>query len=168
MKKTRNGAEERKKILLLLGIISAFFVFCPVSEGATLAVGEISERSGAGIIVPVILGLENKKEDIFALSFDFDFDSSALSFKKAVIGPAANDSAKILSYSEISAGKVRILIFGLNANAIPEGGVADMIFEAKDSAPAGIYKVSFSSAIASDNEAGSAALSLMGGEVPIE
>lgn len=145
-----------KKLFFLTSILM-ILVFCPMAQAASLSISDITktiEDPQESIVLGVDLNLE-KDEEILALNFDLSFDSSSLILKKVVIGPAAQNSGKTLSYSETSPGKAKVIIFGLNREVVSNGQIANIIFEAKEQGASVISKIVLDNALASDKQANS-------------
>jgi hypothetical protein len=68
---------------------------------------------------------------------------------KVVVGPSASDAGKSVTESFI-AGGVKVIVFGLNQNAMKTGIVAIVTAQAADSAVKKSYVISVTNVVASD------------------
>ena len=131
---------KKKLIVLLLITLCTFALAGPVqaqSGGASLSIGDGSGQPGdAGISVSVRLNSDAGTE-VSGLNFDVTFDSSRLTVQNVSIGGAASSAGKSLSWSVPSAGRVRVIIFGLNQTAISNGTIAAVVFSVNASAASG-------------------------------
>ena len=125
---------------------------------ATLTVG-----SGA-TEVPIILTLEGTS--VSGVSFDVEYDPAALSLRAAA-GAAASAAGKTLDAHELSAGTLRVIIFGVNRNEIADGVVAALTVTAKTSA-AGTFPLKLSNAAATDKTGTEVPLALLDGRVSMD
>ncbi len=118
---------------------------------ALLSVGSGSGLPGAtGISVPVSL-VSTGGAQVAGLNFDLSFDSSRLAVGNVTIGSAASGAGKSLSWSQPAANRIRVIIVGFNASAIPDGTVANVIFNVLGGAAAGTTTLALSSMAASDS-----------------
>ena len=91
---------------------------------ASLSVGSGSGLPGAtNISIPVSLASLGGAQ-VTGLNFDLSFNSSRLSVGSVTIGSAASSAGKSLSWSQPAANRIRVIIVGFNATAIPDGTVA--------------------------------------------
>jgi len=108
---------------------------CTACFGATLTAGEISAAPGSqGVALPISLALD-AGDEVASLQFDILFDGGTLALPLVVIGSAAQSAAKELSYFALGLDTVRVVIAGLNQTAIPEGAVAQALFNVDAAAP---------------------------------
>jgi len=120
------------------------------ASGATLSVGSGSGSPGTlDVVVPVTLSSEPSSE-VSGVNFDLLYDSSRLSVGGVTIGAAASAAGKSLSSSQPSPGTVRVIVFGLNQEAIADGILADIHFNVLPAAAPGQSALTLSAASASD------------------
>lgn len=105
----------------------------------------VSGTKGGSLAVPV--GFIAGSTPVSTLQFDGL--CSNLSFVSAVAGKASTDAAKSAQGNAIIGG-FRVLIFGLNQNAILSGELAKVNLTVSASAPSGIITVSIANVVASD------------------
>jgi hypothetical protein len=67
---------------------------------------------------------------ITAITLDVDFDATKLSFNPNAVttGTAASGAGKMVAASSPSAGVARIVVFGVNTNAIGDGSLGTLGF----------------------------------------
>jgi hypothetical protein len=86
--------------------------------------GNQSEFGTDGSIrVPVVIGPLGS-ESVAALQFDLLFETSQLRFDSVEPGPSALDGSKSTHANPIKPGTARIIVAGLNRNALADGVVA--------------------------------------------
>lgn len=135
--------------------------------GASLSAGSASGIPGdSDIVIPVRLDPDEGIE-ITGLNFDLTFDTNRLSIQNVTIGSAASSAAKTLSWLSPSSGRIRVIIFGLNQTAIPNGVMAKVTFSVNTGADPGSSSLSLSNATATDQNGVSVPLSLSPGTFTI-
>jgi hypothetical protein len=138
---------------LLLSIILLLTIVEGVAAGSPTAV--ISAGSGLGdpgdanISVPVRLNSQDGAQ-VAGLNFDLSFDDSRLNVSNVTIGSEASGAGKVMSWSRPSSNTVRVIIFGLNQDTIPNGPVANVIFNVLVGAAPGTSPLTLSNAAATD------------------
>lgn len=151
-------------IVVFLG--SAIGAEAQSSPSATLSCGSGSGMAGdTGISIPVSLS-SSAGTQVSGLNFDLNFDSSRLSVSSVSKGSAV-PATKTLSFSFPAAGKVRVIIFGLDQTAIPNGTVASIVFNVNPSASEDIYKLTLVNAAASDPGGDGVSLNLSNGSITV-
>ncbi len=89
-----------------------------------LGLGTQPEFSAEGTLrVPVVIGPLGA-ESVAALQFDLLFETSQLRFDSVEPGPSALDGSKSTHANPIKPGIARIIVAGLNRNALADGVVA--------------------------------------------
>jgi len=127
-------------ILLLCGEVFA----------STLTVGQGSVQPGeTAVTVPLTLTVSSG-DIVAALQTDVGFNSDALNLSSISAGPSATAANKNVSFSVQAPGSVKVIIAGLNQTAIPDGVVANMVFEVKQSAIAGVQAILLDEVLAAD------------------
>ncbi|NIA15982.1 MAG: hypothetical protein GWP08_18110 [Nitrospiraceae bacterium] len=118
--------------------------------GATLTAGEVPAAPGSqGVALPVSLALD-AGEDVASLQFDVLFDDVPLALPQVIIGSAAKNAEKELSFFALGPDTVRVVIAGLNQAAIPEGPVAHALFDVDATAPEELTVVTLGYVVLSD------------------
>ena len=143
----RNGT-----ILTLTALIAVLALIAAINTcfAATLTVGQNSAiPSQPGVSVPVSLS-SGVGEQVAAVQFDITFNSAILVLSDATAGPAASSAGKDISFSTVEPGRARVIIAGLNQNIIPDGIIANALFNVNISAPGGEEPVSLSGVLLSD------------------
>ena len=116
-------------------ILSAVLIALAADAGAArLMLGEpVPGADGATTILPIVLN-PAPGEEVAGLQCDILLNGTGLSHVKTEIGPAGQDAAKTLSANLVGPSKVRILLIGLNQNAMAEGVVANVLLESVNGA----------------------------------
>jgi hypothetical protein len=105
--------------LLLLVVLPA-----TAQSGVKLGLGAKPDFGADGTIrVPIVLGASGP-ESIAALQLDFTFETAQIQFTAVEAGASALSAAKSAHANPLAPGTARVIIAGLNRNAIPEGIVA--------------------------------------------
>lgn len=150
-------------------LISALILLSAMasSEAATLSVG--SGKAETGQTVTIDIRLTNiPGTNISSINFDLLYDSTQVSFDKAITGKVVSEAGKSLSVSNPVPGELRVIIFGLNQNAIADGILAQMSFRINTTAKTGNVALRLKNAVASGPEAKSVTLKLRGGKINIK
>lgn len=135
---------------LLAAALLALPVGVAAQSGASLSVGNASGLPGAvSISVPVNLSSGGGAQ-IAGLSFTLTFDSSRLAFASCADGPSADAALKDAACNPQGASAVRVIIFGLNQNAIPDGTVVYVRFNVLSGATPGTSALTPSNLAATD------------------
>jgi hypothetical protein len=134
-----------------------------MAQSANITVGSASGSPGSTVVVPV--SFTPGATGVSTLQFDLMF-SSSLSYSAVSAGAAATNAGKSASANAISGG-ARVLIFGLNQNAIGSGILANVQLTVSPSAPAGSLPVAISGIVASDANANQVQASGMSGIVTV-
>jgi len=154
-------------ILVLIVFLGSAIGAEAQSPSATLSSGSGSGMAGdTGISIPVTI-YSAPGTQVSGLNFDLTFDSSRLSVSSVNIGSAASSAGKSITESYPSAGTVRVLIFGFNQTAIPNGTVATIVFNVNAIASPGTSSLSLSNAAASDPGGAGVTLSLSNGSFTV-
>jgi hypothetical protein len=120
-----------------------------LAQSAGIAVGSASGLPGETVTIPV--GFTAGATAVSTVQFDLMF-SSSITYGSTATGAAAAAASKSASANAI-AGGLRVMVFGLNANAIGSGVLAEVQFTISGSAPAGIVPISIAGIVASDPSA---------------
>lgn len=108
---------------------------CTACFGATVTAGQVSAAPGSqAVSLPISLALD-AGEDVASLQFDILFDDGTLALPLVAIGSAAQSAGKELSFFALGLDTVRVVIAGLNQEAIPAGAVAQALFNVGAAAP---------------------------------
>jgi hypothetical protein len=137
------------------------------SSGATLSAGSGSGSPGdTGISVSVSISSDSGV-DVAGLNFDLAYSSSALEVANVTIGSAASGADKLISWSSPSSGRIRVIVFGLNQDSIPNGTVARVSLNVKSSASPGSTSLDILNQAATDPEGSSVPLSANDGSFTV-
>ncbi len=125
---------------MIYGLIVVLFL-PPEAWTATLAIGnETVSGPNIAVTVPIFLS-PHTGEQVSAIQFDLLFDETAMSFTTATAGESALAAGKYLSFNILEAGVVRVVIAGLNLDAISEGIIAYLEFTTLTGVSPGIYNL---------------------------
>lgn len=154
---TLEGSKMKRTIgiitLLVACIIPLSTFAAPPASGALLTAGQGTGNPGSmGVVVPITLETAIG-ESVAALNFDLQYDDAILSVADVTLGAAAQAADKLIISGLPITGTVRVIIYGVNQNAIGDGVVANIVFDVSVSAPAGTIPLNFSDAVAASPEA---------------
>lgn len=108
---------------LLLGVAKA--------GAATLGLGSANGTpGGAAVVLPLTLAPDTG-ETVVAFQLDLGFDATFLTLANVTLGPASTAASKTLSVNTLGPGAVRVLVAGINQNAIAAGDVLDVSVQVK-------------------------------------
>jgi len=149
------GARPLKARMLAAGALVALSLSLPLGTAAATPKAGVSAGSAMGLPggtnVPVTVGLKSLNgAQVVALNFDLTYDSNRLSVGSVTLGAAASSAGKLISWSQPTANRIRVLIVGLNQDAIPDGAVAVVSFNVLASARRGATPLALTSVVASD------------------
>ncbi len=118
-------------------------------QAARLALDTVTSSPDDNATLSLTFMAENDTVSTFQADVMFP---TPLSYLSVADGPAAGASGKDVSASQINGG-ARILVFGLNQNALVDGVMATITLHVDASAPDGTYPVSIINVTASDPDA---------------
>ena len=106
-------------------------IFFPVWvwADAVVSLGEASGGAGAEVIVSVKL-LSNP-ENVAAMNFTVQFDAEKLDFVSAAAAEMLTRAGKEIKANPPGKGCLKIVIYGMNTNVIPNGTIAEITFAVK-------------------------------------
>ncbi len=95
-----------------------------------LEVAHVAAQAGQSVSVPVSYQ-QGGGTAATALMTDINFDPAALSNPRCAAGAALTSGSadKMVQCAEASPGVLRVILFGLNQNPIPDGEVATVTFD---------------------------------------
>jgi len=143
-------------VLLFMPVVGAF------GAVATLNVQDAAAPpDGRSLAVPVVLSAP-KGCAVAALQFDVEFDPVVMSLAptdSVSEGTAAKAAGKQLSFSKVAPNKIRVLVVGLNAQAIAGGEIAKINFSVSGGIMAAATSIHVGNAVLADPN---------GAEVPVQ
>lgn len=152
-------------ILRVLILVAS--LLCCEAFAATLTVGQGSAQPGeTAVTVPLTLAL-SPGDNVAALQADVGFDPDMLSLSSISAGPSATAVNKNVSFSVQAPGSVRLIIAGLNQNAISDGVVANMIFGVMQGTPAGAQAIRLAEVLAADPTGSAVPVSALPGDITV-
>jgi len=104
--------------------------------GAVLrAEAPVASLDGKTVVVPIALSSSGDAE-VAGLQCDVLLEGGDARYEGADLGPSGRSADKALSTNAIGRGKVRLILVGLNQNAISDGVVAELRYRITDEAQA--------------------------------
>ena len=94
--------------------------------------GSVSGDAGSSVIVPMTL--TSNGFNSCAIEYTINYDSTRLEYQSVSTGSAASSAGKEAHASNAAPGTIKISVFGINSNAIPDGVVANLTFRIKNGA----------------------------------
>ena len=137
------------------------------SGGVQLSAGSASGDPGDTVTIPISIDSASGVE-VSGLNFDLSFDASRLTLDHVSAGPAATSAEKSVSSSTPSSGTVRVIVFGLNQTAIPDGTLVNVFFEIKAGSAPGTIALPLGNAAASSPAGSSVPISTSAGSLTIQ
>jgi len=131
---------------------------------ANISLTEVAADSQGGAVVEVALA--SAGQALSAIQFDVSYQSQALVFSVSPIGTLAIQGKSVWT-SSAQPGLERILIVGLNQNALIDGVLATLSIQVTGGASPGVYPLGLTNAIASDPTGGPVPLSTGDGGVVV-
>lgn len=123
--------------LLSLSLALALLVGCGSNGGSSQPVftpppaslsATVNNVTGTGdITVPVTFKAANVTDPVAAVQFDVAYDNTKLELRDVTAGAVATAGAKTTSF-QVKTNSARVLVFGLNKNAIADGVIANLVF----------------------------------------
>jgi len=123
--------------LVRLGLLA--FLCTPALLSTRLEIADFSAALRSSPVIPVVIRTDG--ESISGIQFDLQYASDAMTLS-AMAGPATRDSYRVIHQTELSPGKKRILIVGMNSEPIADGVV--VLFHIHLNPAAGERDVTFS------------------------
>ena len=108
-------------VLMLCGAPRATF-------GSQLQLGQGRGQAGRSVTLPLTYKLSGGRTAV-ALATDIQFDPAALSNPRCDSGNVLSRAGKSVQCAQPRPGLLRIAVFGLNSNPVPEGEVATVTFD---------------------------------------
>ena len=131
---------------------------------ANVSLSEVAADSQGGALVEVALA--SAGQVLSAVQFDISYQSQALVFSVSPVGTLAIQGKSVWTSSP-QPGLERILIVGLNQNALIDGVLATLSIQVTGGASPGVYPLGLTNAVASDPTGGPVPLSTGDGGVVV-
>jgi hypothetical protein len=133
----------RVAVFTFLGLAAA--LAAGRAHAATLTVSSVADAAPGQALVEAAVLLENAAyEEVSGIETDVEFDPAVLQLKSVSVGAAASDAGKKVSSNILDSGIVRVIVTGLNQDAIGDGDVAVISFSVLADAAAGVFPVTLS------------------------
>ena len=146
----------------------AFFVCGVHSAYAAQLIMADRQASAGSRSVPIPIELSaDPGEEITAIQFDISYDSSKIDIVSITSGAAAQSAGKTINTSNVFAGSVRIVIFGINANISPGGLIANVRFDIDENLTPQVLPFCLTQKVASDAQGDEITLSAVNGSLTI-
>lgn len=142
----------------------AAFPADPGSAATAISLTSVVADAQGGALIEVALACGGRA--LSAIQFDISYQSQALVFSVSP-GSSLAGAGKSVWVSSPQSGLERILIVGLNQNALMDGVLATLAVEMIHGASPGVYPLALTNAIASDPRGGAVPLSTGGGGVVV-
>ncbi|MFZ2356977.1 MAG: cohesin domain-containing protein, partial [Candidatus Omnitrophota bacterium] len=140
----------------------------PAAAGtAHLTLGSAQGYPGDNIPIPLNISSTPSGKVVSGLKVDLFYDAAALNVASVTIGQAATDAQKSLTYIQIAAGRLRIIVFGLNQDTIADGEVANINFKILSSSSLGEKTLRLDSCFVTDPDALNAPLTTDAGAIKV-
>jgi Cohesin domain len=136
-------------------ILAALWLMLPLGTGAATPKAVVTAGTAMGLRggtdIPVSISLKSLNgAQVVGLNFDLTFHADRLSVASVALGSAASSVGKSIAWSQPDANRIRVLIVGLNLDAIPNGTVAVVTFNVLPAARRGATPLALTDATASD------------------
>lgn len=145
----------RTHLLLPVALFSLLSCTAFAQSAASLSVEPSTSSPGASL--PLSVSFQASGNQMAGLQFDVSYDSTALAVS-VIPGAEIGRAAKTLYAADLSAGRKRIVIIGMNQTTLSDGAVLNLVLNISASAGAGVYHIVL------DNVVG---VSPSGSEVPV-
>lgn len=140
------GAQHRFHMLLAA---MAIIVALP-AYGITLQAAQVAGALGKqGLLLPVSL-VGSSGQTVSAIQFDIQLDPKQFELTAAENGPSADAADKMAFLGDLGQGRYRVVIAGINQNAIPSGVVVQLVFRVRSLAAGGTFPADLDDVIFSD------------------
>ncbi|MDY6881529.1 MAG: CFI-box-CTERM domain-containing protein [Thermodesulfobacteriota bacterium] len=128
-----------KLLCVWVGLMIALVPTSALAD-ATLSLGDVSGEAGTQVTVSVTLS--SNPQNVSSMNFIVEFDPALLEYLSAqgtalVTDVPPGGAEKQFEVFSPQDGEVRVVIYGMNQNIIPDGVVANIRFRIMDNAPAG-------------------------------
>lgn len=113
---------------------------------------EIHLESGTvlrGETIMLAVTVKTNGVSVTALQFDLEYDPEVLEID-TTMGAAARAAAKEFEAVELADGQMRLLLYGMNHNDLPDGEMMTIVVRAKPDATEGRYWLRLKSALATN------------------
>jgi uncharacterized protein (TIGR03437 family) len=126
-----------------------------------------AEFAAPGSSVFLSIGFTGQADAVSGIQFDVHYDQSAMSLV-AIVGDAARNSGKTLYQVDVGPDTRRFLIVGLNRTPIPDGVVVGLFANLSQDASGGVYPLTLSNVIGTDNAGQPAPATGLEGSVTVQ
>jgi hypothetical protein len=117
--------------LLAIGAVVSLVLAVSAAQAGKITLGSPVATPDGGLDVSVNV-TPDSGQDVAALQFDLHYDSSQYGFADATAGGAATGAGKDAVVSETELGMVRVVVAGINQDALGSGTVATLHFDRMD------------------------------------
>lgn len=128
----------------------------------TVSIRDNISVRGQNAVVPV--SYRSQGAAVSALQVDLEHDHGALTIT-AMPGRASVDAGKTLSTYALADGKTRLVIAGINGNAIPDGSLVELSIRIRPAARTTRYRLDLHNVVAADPAAMGVAISAQSGSI---
>ncbi len=157
-----------RRLWIAIMVLTTGYSLCSTSVyPATLSIESGNAENGTQIVLNTLLTVSGS-EAVSAIQYDVLYNPVVCEVISVTAGPSSISAQKQVQYNILSAGKVRIIIAGLNQNTIPGGSVAQITLQVCRSAPAGNYSLALSGVILSSPTGSSVPASAVNGSLQVQ
>jgi hypothetical protein len=119
--------------------LTAAILFHPATGLAgQLALGRDAGRPGQTVTLPLTYR-QGTGTEAAGLATDILFKSSVLTHPRCTAGSVLSRAAKTVTCAEPQPGLLRVAVYGLNLDPVPDGDVATLTFDVAPGARRGLY-----------------------------
>lgn len=126
----------------------ALLLFTGYANAAELALPTVDINAGASTTVPFMLAVA-AGQTIAAVQFELQYDVALVALGEVRAGAEATRAGKSVSANELEPGRVRIIVAGLNQNALASGELLLADFQVPQTAPSSMALLSVASLVMS-------------------
>jgi uncharacterized protein (TIGR03437 family) len=147
----------------MLPIAIALFFAASTAQAVQISVPTVSAQPGGTVVADVQYASQGTQ--VTGVQMDIEYDP--ILAVDATIGPSGSVAGKSLTAADISTGKKRILIAGLNQNALGDGVLLSLKISVPSNAGSAQYSLHLSNAGGTDKDGKAISLSVADGMVVI-
>ena len=111
------------KLAARISVLAAVWCWSSHAPAVTLSLDDFVAAPQDRVVMPIAFSVIGE-EQVSVIQFDLLFDTGALTAADVRVGPASESAAKDINVTEQPDGSVRVILYGFNQNAIPDGVIA--------------------------------------------
>ena len=157
----------RKHFYRMFCFLSLCFLFIPISAyAASLSLNDTHAKPDDSVSIDILYSTDS--DSVSAMNFDVHYDDTRLILSDITIETAGVVAGKILDKNSLSGGVERVIIYGLNSNAIGDGIIATVSFTVRQDALEGDASISFANMAGASGSAQSVGISGTGCVITVD